>query len=185
MSDTSTNAPTKRVNDIEAVFTSLFRNLGNGVAAASDFAKIVHAVVNSRDTTIFSRMLGEFEHKVATKKRDAAAIKAMRRVFKAVFPDAKMLKKDGKPVFKIAGAMPDMDAVKRMDEAVKKGLSLRDTFANYVVGETAREPATFDPKATAERLVKAHKEHPEHIDQLIAALQQARQAIAGNGEPVH
>jgi hypothetical protein len=171
-----------KTNDIEAIAVAFYKNLGNGAAAGENLAKIIHAVVQSRDTTIFAR----YVHRVTTEKKDANAARAMRRVFKAVFPDAKMATgKDGKPVFKIQGAMHNEDAIKRMDAAVKDKVSLRGKFADLVVGESTNEPKPFDPKATAERLVKAHKDHPEDIDALIAALQQARQTIAGNGEPNH
>lgn len=173
---------TVKINDLEAVASAFYKSLGNGAAASEGLAKIIHATVTSRDTTIFAR----YQHRVTTEKKDLQAARAMRRVFKAVFPDAKMSTgKDGKPVFKIAGVMHNEDALKRMDQAVKDKVSLRGKFADLVVGESTSEPKAFDPKATAERLVKAHKDHPEDIDALIAALQQARQTIAGTGEPNH
>lgn len=173
---------TTKINDIEAIGVAFYKSLGNGAAAGENLAKIIHAVVSSRDTTIFARYM----HRVTTEKKDVQAARAMRRVFKAVFPDAKMATgKDGKPVFKIQGAMHSEDALKRMDAAVKDKVSLRGKFADLVVGESTNEPKAFDPKAVAERLMKAHKDHPEEIDQLIAALQAVRQSVIGTGEPNH
>lgn len=173
----------QRVNDVEAIASAFYKNLGNGVSAGENLAKIIHAVVSSRDTTIFAR----YVHRVTKEKKDTQAARAMRRVFKAVFPDAKITQgKDGKPAFKISGAMHSEDALKRMDQAVKDKVSLRGKFADLVIGETGGdEPKEFDPKATAERFVKAHKSNPAEIDAYIAALQQLRQSIAGNGEPNH
>lgn len=171
-----------RANDVEAIAIAFYKNLGNGISAGENLAKIIHAVVSSRDTTIFAR----YVHRVTAEKKDAAAARSMRRVFKAVFPDAKIAQgKDGKPVFKISGAMHDDAALKRMDQAVKDRVSLRGKFADLVVGESTSEPKAFDPKATAERLVKAHKDKPSDIDALIAALQAARQKMPVNGEPNH
>lgn len=182
--NTTTEKPMSaaKINDLEAVAVAFYKSLGNGAAAGEGLAKIIHATVTSRDTTIFAR----YVHRVMAEKKDANAARAMRRVFKAVFPDAKMTTgKDGKPAFKIAGAMENVDALKRMDQAVKDKVSLRGKFADLVAGDVSLEPAAFDPKATAERFVKAHKDSPEEIDAYIAALQQARQTLAGNGEPVH
>lgn len=173
---------TTKPNDIEAVAQAFYRNLGDGTKAGENLAKIIHAVVSSRDTTIFAR----YAHRVTSEKKDAGAGRSMRRVFKAVFPDAKIAQgKDGKTVFKISGVMHDESALKRMDQAVKDRVSLRGKFADIVVGESTKEPKEFDPRAAAERLVKAHKDKPSDIDALIAALQAARQKMVVNGEPNH
>lgn len=170
-----------RINDVEAIASAFYKNLGNGVSAGENLAKIIHAVVTSRDTTIFAR----YVHRVTKEKKDAQAARAMRRVFKAVFPDAKITQgKDGRPAFKISGAMHSEDALKRMDQAVKDKVSLRGKFADLVIGETQTEEKEFDPQAWAERMAKAHKD-PAELDAMIAALQVQRQKIAGTGEPTH
>lgn len=171
------------VNDIDTVCVSFRRNLGNGVSAASDLAKIMHSVVSSRDTNIFGR---EY-NKVVLEKRDAAAAKIMVGVLASIFPGARKVKDKNDPrraIFKIADCVADEDALARMDEAVANKVSLRADFAALIRGEKKERPA-FDPKATAERLVKAHKDSPADIDQLIAALQAARQKMVVNGEPNH
>lgn len=164
---------TSRVNDLAKVETSFYRNLGNGKAAAADFATMIHSVVSSRDTTVFTRQMD----KIRKHKSDTVAIRAMATVIRSVWPGAKMKvnKETGLHSIVIKGIKADKEAVSRMDEAVTRGLSLRDTFAKAVVGESAEEDIVADAafydklaKSIENRLSKAEG---ATIDALIARLQ--------------
>lgn len=142
------------VNDVDSAASNFFRNLGNGILAAEHLSTVVHSVVSSRDTTIFARYL----NRVVSEKKDLPAARAMRTVFKAVYPDAKIGKdKSGKVTFKIAGCDADKAALARMDQAVKDRLSIRGTFASVVRGDTTGETKVREAKAVADSAVKMAK----------------------------
>lgn len=124
---------TNQVNDIHKVETNFYRHLGNGKAAASDFATMVKSVVSSRDTTVFVRSMD----RIRKNKSDTAAIRAMKTVITAVWPGVKVKLNKERGTFSIIirGIKADKAALARMDDAITRGLSLRDAFAKAVKGD--------------------------------------------------
>jgi len=166
------------VNDIRAVNTAFKSALGNGKGAAKHLATLVHAVANAGDgnTGPLARALND-----AVGKSDAAAVKAIRATIGSVWPGAKSAKdKNGNIVIKISGCIQDADALARLDAAVKKGLSLRDTFVKHVKGEAAK-PKVSDAKlmtTKATNFVKAMRTHKMTEAAAIAAIKAAYKAQA-------
>ncbi len=123
------------VNDLRKVETGFYRNLGDGRKAAQFFATMVHSVVSSRDTTVFTRQMD----KIRKEKSDTVAIRAMATIIRAVWPGAKAKynKATGQHSIVIKGIKADKDALERMNQGIEDNLSLRDTFAKRVQGDVA------------------------------------------------
>lgn len=141
---------TTRVNDLSKVETNFYRNLGDGRKAAKFFGTLVHSVVSSRDTTVFTRQMD----KIRKEKSDLGAIRAMFTIIKAVWPGAKgsYSKAKGGHTIVIKGVKADKAALTRMDDALKDNLSLRDTFAQRVRGDV--EPPVVDKSKAPEAAKK-------------------------------
>lgn len=159
---------TGNVNDIRNVENNFVNSLGNGKKAVEHLASLMGAVVSSRDTTIITRIMRR-----AHTKDDTGAISAIRLTVGQVFPGAnlKLDKKTGEYTLKIKGVSADDDAMKRLNEAVERGLSLRHATFRSLIKADVKEEKPFDPKAWAERTTKAH---PDQIEAMIAALQALR-----------
>jgi len=163
-STTVTASTTSTPNDIKAVQTKFISNLGNGKLAAKYFVQLVNACETGRNTTTLADTIVK-----AKNKGDNQAVRAMSQVIKAIWKDVpvKYSKKTGKVSISIKGVEADRDAITRMNEAVTKGLSLRDTFAKTVRGEVTK--TKHDPVKSAQGYTKAHTK--KEIALYIAALQ--------------
>lgn len=159
-------------NDIKKTETAFFGALGNGVKAAEHLQTLTLAVVSSRDTTILTRQMQRAE----SEKNDTGASAAIRKVIAAVFVGAKIKKdkKTGGYSVSIKGVQADADALKRLEQAVEKNLSIRHAaFGKLLKGET--DKPEFDVKAWAERTAKAR---PDQLEAMIAALQAQRNGVS-------
>ena len=162
------------VNNIETVSGNFFRNLGNGVKAASDLQEMVLSVVKSRDTTVLSKAM----YRAEKEKNDTNASGAIRIVVGEVYPDAKLHKNKETGEYKITikGCEADANALTRLATVVEKGLSLRHaTFRKTMKGDV--EKPAFDAIKAAESFIKAHK-NPAEVIAYIHALQAAHKAMS-------
>lgn len=153
-------------NDIAAIETKFFKALGSGTGATEHLATMIHSVVSSRDTTVLSRAINR-----AQSKGDTAAAGVVRFVVGEVWPGSKitMGKKKNMPTITIKGVEADKDALKRLDTAAEKKLSIRHaTFRKTVKAPTAEtdENPEWDIKAWADRVVK---QHPEATGEMVKA----------------
>jgi len=165
---------TTTVNNIETVSGNFFRNLGNGVKAASNLQDMVLSVVKSRDTTVLSKAM----YRAEKEKNDTNASGAIRVVVGEVYPDAKLHKNKETGEYKITikGCEADADALTRLATVVEKGLSLRHaTFRKTMKGDVDK-PA-FNPIDAAAKFVKSHK-NPAEVIAYIHALQAAHKMMA-------
>ena len=165
---------TSTVNNIDTIGSSFFRNLGDGVKAASNLQEMVLSVVKSRDTTILSRAM----YRAEKEKNDTNASGAIRVVVGEVYPDAKLHKNKETGEYKITikGCEADTSALERLATVVEKGLSLRHaTFRKTMKGDVAK-PA-FDAMDAANKFVKSHK-NPAEVAAYIHALQVAHKAMS-------
>ena len=165
MTKTKEKPAVAQVNDVENVATKFRNSLGNGKVAAQHWSTLINSVVSSRDTTVLAKQF----KMVRDNEGDAHALRAMMVTIKAVWPNVKVKRntKTGDHSILIKGIDADKAAIARMNEAVEKGLVLRDTYAKHVKGETEKTEKTFDVKAWAERQVKAH---PDQVAAMKACL---------------
>lgn len=156
-------------NDIEAIEDKFVSSLGAGKSAARHLLALVEAVVSSRDTTIISRAAYRAEG-----KGDKQAAGILKFVTGQVFPGAKYsAPKEGAPKITIKGITADTAAVDRFRKAVEKNLSIRHSaFREAIKAETDTVEKEFDPKAWAERTIKAKGK--DNLEAMIAALQAQR-----------
>lgn len=167
---TNANENTVVANNVEAIESAFYRALGNGKLAASHMRDLVASVVSSRDTTIIAKAMYR-----AKEKNDDKAASVLSLAMRETFPGLKITKdKNGKFSLKIKGIAADDKAIKRLDDAVNSGLSIRgDGFRKAIQGEKAEDASKdFDAKAWAERAIKAQGD--ANIDAMIAALQAKR-----------
>lgn len=161
----STNVDEK--NNVKDFEDGFIRNLGNGKLAAQNLKGLFHSVAKSRDTTVLVRAIVR-----AKEKNDDGAVAAIKMVTGQLFPKATFKSPKGKaPSIIIKGIEADMDALKRLDDAVEKNLSIRHAaFRKAIVVKAQEEEKEFDPKAKAERVAKGLTK--AQITALIASLQE-------------
>lgn len=146
------------------------RNLGNGAAALADVAVALEHVRTNRDTTVLVRMIER-----AKEKQDAAAASATMFLVRQVFEGAKAGKtKDGRMTIKIKDAVVSNTAPATIDRLVSEGTSLRGPKVREAFKSDDEKQKDFDVKAWAARAAKAH---PDQINAMIAALQEARKSV--------
>ena len=137
-----------QVNDIAAVETKFLNAMGNGIVATAHLAALIHDAKTSKDSGRIASVVNKL-----VKKSDVNGSRVVRQVFAAIFVGAKFAKsKDKKSiVLKMKGVTLNVDALARLDDAVKDNLSIRDALVKRVKGE-----ATSMTKTDAEKLAKAY-----------------------------
>jgi len=159
---------TTMTNDIKAIENKFVDAMGSGVGAGAKLAELVKNAITSQD----GRHLASAIARLGT-KGDTQGVTAVRSIVGAVFDGAKIkTAKDKKTiVLSLKDAVVDVDAAKRLDEAVAKKLSIRSTMVKQVKGDT--EKKALDLPDYAAKLVKRMNKDGVTKAALIAAIQAA------------
>jgi len=164
---------TENVNHIENTADLFVKNMGNPKVAAKHLSTLMHAVADSRDSTIITKNVLQR----LAKRGDDDGVNAVKRVCGSVFPGSKMLTKSKTQfTWKISGVKPDTEALERLEKAAANGLSIRATLAKQVSGDTSKPLRGFDKgveyakqhtaeqiKAQKDRIAKRTKELQEEL----------------------
>jgi len=128
-----TDAKTNNIKTIENAFIS---NMGSGKQAAIKLAMLIDMSKTSEDSRSLSNALTRLK-----KADDATGYSATKKIILSVFPKATAKPSKDKKTIVIKDMMVqvDNDAIERLIDGIKQGLSIRSTLAAIVANEDKPE----------------------------------------------
>ena len=144
--------------------SAFIRAMGNGVDATRELTILVKDAQTNRDLTVINNSLASL-----AAIKDMKGVQAVRRIMKAVFPKVKLEKNKAGVTSLVLpkGAKADKEALERLSECAKRGLSIRDNLVKKV--ENKEETAYDLDKALEGNASKALKEGTSLAAYLMAA----------------
>ena len=167
---------TTQTNNIKTLENAFISNMGSGKQAAIKLAQLIDMSRTSEDSRSLANALTRLK-----KADDAQGYSATKKIILSVFPKAKaQASKDKKTiVIKDMMVQVDNDAIDRLIDGVKQGLSIRSTLAAIVADDSPKEYDLI--KASDSAVAKAMKNNVTEAS-LIAAIkasyEKARKAEA-------
>ena len=167
---------TTQTNNIKTLENAFISNMGSGKQAAIKLAQLIDMSRTSEDSRSLANALTRLR-----KADDATGYSATKKIILSVFPKAKaQASKDKKTlVIKDMMVQVDNDAINRLIDGVKQGLSIRSTLAAIVADDSPKEYDLI--KASDSAVAKAMKHNVTEAS-LIAAIkasyEKARKAEA-------
>ena len=164
----------KNTNDIAAVETNFIDAMGDGVSAAAYLATLIHDAKTSDDSGRIASVVNKL-----VAKGDANGSRVVRQVFAAIFTGARFAKaKDKKSiVLKMKGVVVNVDALARLDGAVKDNLSIRDALVKRVKGEAGTMAKTDADKLAKAYVAASHKRVDGEACTLLENVEAMRMAL--------
>jgi len=168
-----TDAKTNNIKTIENAFIS---NMGSGKQAAIKLAMLIDMSRTSEDSRSLANALTRLR-----KADDATGYSATKKIILSVFPKATAKPSKDKKTIVIKDMMVqvDNDAIDRLIDGVKQGLSIRSTLAAIVANDEAKEYDLI--KASDSAVAKAMKNGITEASMLAAikaSYEKARKAEA-------
>ncbi len=123
---------TTQTNDIKTLENAFISNMGSGKQAAIKLAMLIDMSKTSGDSRSLANALTRLK-----KADDAQGYSATKKIVLSIFPKAKaQASKDKKTiVIKDMMVQVDNDAIDRLIDGVKQGLSIRSTLAGIVAND--------------------------------------------------
>ena len=123
---------TTQTNNIKTIENAFISNMGSGKQAAIKLAMLIDMSKTSGDSRSLSNALTRLR-----KADDAQGLSATRKIILSIFPKAKaQASKDKKSIIiKDMMVEVDNDAIDRLVDGVKQGLSIRSTLAAIVAND--------------------------------------------------
>ena len=123
---------TTQTNNIKTLENAFISNMGSGKQAAIKLAMLIDMSKTSEDSRSLSNALTRLK-----KADDSQGYSATKKIILSVFPKAKaQASKDKKTiVIKDMMVQVDNDAINRLIDGVKQGLSIRSTLAAIVAND--------------------------------------------------
>jgi len=143
---------TTQTNNIKTLENAFISNMGSGKQAAIKLAMLIDMSKTSEDSRSLSNALTRLK-----KADDAQGYSATKKIILSIFPKAKaQASKDKKTiVIKDMMVQVDNDAIDRLIDGVKQGLSIRSTLAAIVANDDKPEYDLI--KASDSTVAKAMK----------------------------
>jgi len=156
-------------NNIKTIEDKFVNAMGSGVAASGHLLTLMVNTAQSEDGRNLASAIARLN-----KKQDKQGSNAVRQVIASVFVGAKIKKaKDNKTILlSLKDANLNQEAMQRLSDGVKKGLSLRSTLAKTVKGETAKPKevtASSIAVPAAKKAVKANIKKAQYMATMEAA----------------
>ena len=123
---------TTQTNDIKTLENAFISNMGSGKQAAVKLAMLIDMSKTSGDSRSLSNALTRLK-----KADDSQGLSATRKIILSVFPKATAKPSKDKKTIVIKDMMVQVndDAINRLVDAVKQGLSIRSTLAAIVAND--------------------------------------------------
>ena len=140
---------------IKKTTTDFLASLGNGKNASKHLLSFIEWTM-TQDNLDGSKLAGLLD-RIERVKDDTQALKVVKGITKAIFPDARLSKSkcDKKLNVLKLGMEVDADAVKRFEAAVKTNKSFRNNLLSIVENKEPAKPA-FDMKKAIKTLVASN-----------------------------
>ncbi len=155
---------TTQTNDIKKIENAFVTSMGSGKQAAIKLAQLIDMSKTSGDSRSLSNALTRLR-----KADDAQGLSATRKIILSIFPKAtaKASKDKKSIIIKDMMVEVDDDAINRLIDGVKQGLSIRSTLAAIVANDEAKEYDLI--KASDSAVAKAMKNNVTEAS-LVAAI---------------
>ncbi len=155
---------TTQTNDIKKIENAFISNMGSGKQAAIKLAQLIDMSRTSEDSRSLANALTRLR-----KADDATGYSATKKIILSVFPKAKAQASKDKKSIIIKDMMVQVndDAIDRLIDGVKQGLSIRSTLAAIVANDEAKEYDLI--KASDSAVAKAMKNNITEAS-LVAAI---------------
>lgn len=143
---------TTQTNDIKKIENAFITSMGSGKQAAIKLAMLIDMSKTSGDSRSLSNALTRLK-----KADDATGYSATKKIILAIFPKATAKPSKDKKTIVIKDMMVevDNDAIDRLVDGVKQGLSIRSTLAAIVADDSPKEYDLI--KASDSTVAKAMK----------------------------
>ncbi len=143
---------TTQTNDIKTLENAFISNMGSGKQAAVKLAMLIDMSRTSEDSRSLANALTRLR-----KADDAQGYSATKKIILSIFPKAKAQASKDKKTIVIKDMMVEVndDAINRLIDGVKQGLSIRSTLAAIVANDEAKEYDLI--KASDSTVAKAMK----------------------------
>ena len=127
---------TTQTNDIKKIENAFITSMGSGKQAAIKLAMLIDMSKTSGDSRSLSNALTRLK-----KADDATGYSATKKIILAIFPKATAKPSKDKKTIVIKDMMVevDNDAIDRLVDGVKQGLSIRSTLAAIVADDSPKE----------------------------------------------
>ena len=163
-------------NNIKTIENAFISNMGSGKQAAVKLAQLIDMSRTSEDSRSLANALTRLR-----KADDAQGYSATKKIILAIFPKATAKASKDKKSITIKDMMVevDNDAINRLIDGVKQGLSIRSTLAAIVANDEAKEYDLI--KASDSTVAKAMKNGVTEAAMLAAikaSFEKARKAEA-------
>jgi len=125
-----------KTNDIKTIENAFISNMGSGKQAAIKLAMLIDMSKTSEDSRSLANALTRLK-----KADDSQGYSATKKIILSVFPKAKAQASKDKKTIVIKDMMVevDNDAIERLIDGVKQGLSIRSTLAAIVADDSPKE----------------------------------------------
>ena len=129
-----------KTNDIKTIENAFISNMGSGKQAAIKLAQLIDMSKTSEDSRSLANALTRLK-----KADDAQGYSATKKIILSIFPKAKAQASKDKSAHKKSIVIKDMmvqvdnDAIDRLIDGVKQGLSIRSTLAAIVADDSPKE----------------------------------------------
>ncbi len=143
---------TTQTNDIKKIENAFITSMGSGKQAAIKLAQLIDMSKTSEDSRSLANALTRLR-----KADDATGYSATKKIILAIFPKATAKPSKDKKTIVIKDMMVQVndDAINRLIDGVKQGLSIRSTLAAIVANDEAKEYDLI--KASDSTVAKAMK----------------------------
>ena len=167
---------TTQTNNIKTIENAFISNMGSGKQAAIKLAMLIDMSRTSEDSRSLANALTRLR-----KADDAQGYSATKKIILAIFPKATAKASKDKKSITIKDMMVevDNDAINRLIDGVKQGLSIRSTLAAIVADDSPKEYDLI--KASDQTVAKAMKNGVTEAAMLAAikaSFEKARKAEA-------
>ncbi len=155
---------TTQTNNIKTLENAFISNMGSGKQAAIKLAQLIDMSRTSEDSRSLANALTRLR-----KADDAQGYSATKKIILSVFPKAKAQASKDKKNIVIKDMMTevDNDAIDRLIDGVKQGLSIRSTLAAIVADDSPKEYDLI--KSSDQTVAKAMKNNVTEAS-LVAAI---------------